>query len=306
MGTPSLRRIILPALVAVFFVAGCRVALTPVPTIAPSSTPLPTHTTTPTATNTATSTPLPTTTPIPLPTLEGCPNTESSLIDLQIPSELLGEPLLYRVYLPPCFSENPARPYPVLYLLHGQQQDATLWERLGALDLADRVAFSESLRPFIIVMPTERRFLVDLQETNYAPAVAEELIPAVDAAFPTCKEKSCRAIGGISRGGAWAVRIGFLYPDLFGYIGAHSPAVFGADLNRLPVTLKNSKPDEIPFTYIDTGRSDNYRESAIKLENVLTDFGALHEWHLNEGQHEISYWQEHIAEYIAWYSQNWR
>ena len=306
MGTPSLRRIILPALVAVFFVAGCRIAPTPAPTIAPSSTPIPTHTITSTESNTATSTPIPSTTPTPVPTPEGCPNTESSMIDLQIPSQLLGEPLLYRVYLPPCFSENPARPYPVLYLLHGQQQDATLWEQLGAMDLADQVALSDTSQPFIIVMPTERRFLVDLQDTKYDRAIAEELIPAIDAAFPTCTDRSCRAIGGISRGGAWAVRIGFSHPELIGYIGAHSPAVFGAELSRLPVLLNRADLSEIPVVFIDTGRADNYRESAIKLESILTEYRVIHEWHLNEGQHEFKYWQEHIAEYIAWYSQNWR
>jgi enterochelin esterase-like enzyme len=236
---------------------------------------------------------------------EGCPNTESSMIDLQIPSKLLGESLLYRVYLPPCFSENPARPYPVLYLLHGQQQDATLWERLGALDLADQVALSNISQSFIIVMPTERRFLVNLQDTEYDRAIAEELIPAIDAAFPTCTDRSCRAVGGISRGGAWAVRIGFLYPDLFGFVGAHSPAVFGAELSRLPVLLNRADQSEIPVLYIDTGRADNYRESAIKLESILTEYRAIHEWHLNEGQHEFQYWQDHISDYISWYSANW-
>jgi enterochelin esterase-like enzyme len=306
MGTPNLRRIILPALAAVFFVAGCRIAPTLNRTIAPSSTPIPSQTAAPVATQTKLPTFVPSPTQTLLPTLGGCQNPERSVLDQQISSQLLGEPLVYKVYLPPCFSENPARPYPVLYLLHGQQQDATLWEGLGALDLADRAAFSESSRPFIIVMPTERRFLVDLQDTEYDRAVAEELIPAIDAAFPTCTDRSCRAIGGISRGGAWAVRIGFSHPELIGYIGAHSPAVFGAELSRLPVLLNRADLSEIPVVFIDTGRADNYRESAIKLESILTEYRVIHEWHLNEGQHEFKYWQEHIAEYFDWYSQNWR
>ena len=306
MGIPIPPRILPAALAAVFFVAGCRIAPTLTPTIAPSSTPIPSRTASPVATRTKFPTSLPSPTQTLLPAPDGCQTPERSVLDQQISSQILGEPLVYRVYLPPCYLENPVKPYPVLYLLHGQQQDAALWERLGAMDLADQVALSETTQPYIIVMPTERRFLVDLQDTEYDRVIAEELIPAIDAAFPTCTDRSCRAIGGISRGGAWAVRIGFSHPELIGYIGAHSPAVFGADLSRLPVLLSQADLSEIPVVYIDTGRSDNYRESAAKLQSILTEYRSIHEWHLNEGQHEFQYWQDHIADYISWYSANWR
>ncbi len=306
MPTHPARWMQLAALAAVFIINGCRVAPPSTPTIAPTSTPLPTHTVTPTGTATAPPTPLPTITLTPFPTREDCSNPISTLVDEQIASKYQGEPLQYRIYLPPCFSENPEKPYPVLYLLHGQQQDATLWDDLGTISTADTLILSGAVEPFLMVMPTERHFLLDLADTNYDQAVAEELVPAIDSQYPTCQEARCRAIGGISRGGAWAVRIGFSNPNLFQFIGAHSPAVFGADLGRLPTLIRETAVDQVPSLYLDTGRSDDYRESAIRLDDILTRFGVPHEWHLNEGLHNFDYWLEHMPDYVLWYGQNWR
>jgi len=302
MITKPLRWMQLAALAAVFVISSCRVAPSQTPTIAPTSTSLPGQTSTPTKTPV----PLPTPTPLPSPTVQDCPSQASTLKDDQITSKYLGEALQFRVYLPPCYTENPAKPYPVLYLLHGQQQDATLWENLGAIAAVDSLIQSGKVEPFLIVMPTERHFLLDLKDTDYDQAIAEDLIPAIDEEYPTCRSGSCRAIGGISRGGAWAVRIGFSYPQEFHFIGAHSPAVFGGDLSRLPTLLREFKPEDIPEVYLDTGRTDDYRESAITLEGILTQLGVPHEWHLNEGQHNSEYWLEHMAEYVLWYGQNWR
>jgi len=299
------RWMIFPALAAVFVVSGCKVVPPTLPTIAPTSTPLPTHTYTPVATDPPTPTPRPTHTRAPSPAPGNCKNPESSIVDDQIASNLLGEPFQFRVYLPPCYTTEPEKPYPVLYLFHGQQQDATLWEKLGALKAIDSLILSGASQPFLIVMPTERHFLLELQDTKFDQAVVEELVPAIDKNYPTCKRPSCRAVGGISRGAAWAVRVGFSHPDLFHYIGAHSPAVFGSDLARLPVILRAIKPEDIPLTYIDTGRTDIYRDSAIQLEGLLTQFGVPHEWHMNEGGHDLDYWYDHISEYMAWYAQNW-
>lgn len=292
------------ALAVISLAAGCRVSDNPAS--APTSTPLLEPTFIPASTPTFPPTPLPNHTLTPLPGLENCSSTSSAFLDEQIQSEYLGEPLQYRIYLPPCFSETPMNPYPVLYLLHGQQQDATLWEELGGLQVVDDLILSGAAAPFLIVMPTERQFLLDLPETNFDEAIAEELVPAIDARYPTCRDNRCRAIGGISRGGAWAVRIGFSNPDLFQFIGAHSPAVFGADLARMPTLLREIGVNQFPRIYMDTGSQDDYRESAFRLEGLLTHFAVPHEWHLNEGFHNFYYWLAHIPEYMRWYAQNWQ
>jgi len=306
MVTHTPRWMLAAALAAVFLVAGCRVVPFPSPINSPTSIPLPEITNTPASTPTTPPTPLPTQSLTSTAGPEACTNPSGAFRDEQIPSEILGESLQYRVYLSPCYSENPTEPYPVLYLLHGQQQDATVWEKLGALQAADDLILSGASQPFLVVMPTERLFLLDLKDSDFDQVIAEELVPAIDAGFPTCTDSDCRAIGGISRGGAWAVRTGFSNPDLFGFIGAHSPAVFGADLARLPTLLREIGVERFPRIYLDTGNQDDYRESAFRLEGLLTQFAVTHEWHLNEGFHNFDYWLTHAPEYMRWYARNWR
>ena len=55
---------------------------------------------------------------------------------------LLPDPLVYRIYLPPCYDEEPERAYPVLYLIHGQTYSDTQWDRLGVPETADRLIAS--------------------------------------------------------------------------------------------------------------------------------------------------------------------
>lgn len=306
MVTHTPRWMLAAALAAVFLIAGCRVMPFPSPATSPTSIPLPEITNTPANPPTPPPTPIPTQAPTPTVTPEVCPNPSGAFLDEQIPSKILGESLQYRVYLPPCYSESARQPYPVLYLLHGQQQDATIWERLGALQAADDLILSGAAQPFLVVMPTERLFLLDLKDSDYDLVLAEELVPAIDATFPTCTDRNCRAIGGLSRGGAWAVRTGFSNPGLFGFLGAHSPAVFGADLARLPTLLREIGVERFPRIYLDTGNQDDYRESAFRLEGLLTQFAVSHEWHLNEGFHNFDYWLKHMPEYTRWYAGNWQ
>ena len=48
-------------------------------------------------------------------------------------SKMLGMPERYSVFLPPSFSKNSTRTYPVIYFLHGLNNDETSWtvERYG-------------------------------------------------------------------------------------------------------------------------------------------------------------------------------
>src|SRR5262247_2109183 len=49
-------------------------------------------------------------------------------------SKLLGRDLRYGVYLPPSYSNSPAKKYPVLYFLHGLFEDETRWSTRGQTD----------------------------------------------------------------------------------------------------------------------------------------------------------------------------
>jgi hypothetical protein len=63
----------------------------------------------------------------------------------QLETELLREPLDFRIYLPACYAEQSERVYPVLYLIHGQSYNDDQWERLGVDETADRLLKAKEL-----------------------------------------------------------------------------------------------------------------------------------------------------------------
>ena len=112
---------------------------------------------------------------------------------------LLPEPMVYRIYLPPCYDEQPELAYPVLYLIHGQTYTDTQWDRLGVPEIADRLIAAGEVAPFIVVMPRDRVWR-EPAEDHFGMAVEQSLIPWVDEHYRTIPDRAHRAVGGLSRG----------------------------------------------------------------------------------------------------------
>jgi enterochelin esterase-like enzyme len=219
---------------------------------------------------------------------------------------VLPEPLAFRVFIPPCYSAHPDGGFPVLYLLHGQGFDDGQWERLGAGDAAAELIASGVAPPFLIVLPDEKDTLADPFQSSFGDALVEELIPWVDAHYPTCAERACRAIGGLSRGAAWAVYLGLGHPALFGAIGAHSLPPFIGMEKLVPKEIAAIPPGQTPRIYLDIGWADRYRQPAAGFEDQLNRLGVPHEWYLFEGQHDEAYWSAHVKGYLEWYAAGFR
>ena len=222
-----------------------------------------------------------------------------------IDSVLLNEELYFSVYFPPCYSEEKSNGYPVLYALHGQNFNDEMWMDLGAAETADTLILNGTAEPFLIVMPYEEFFFREAEGNGFPRALTEEIIPWVEGSLNVCTEKTCRAIGGISRGATWAMRIGLAEWDFFGSIGAHSLPTFLGDISSLPERLDEVPYGEEPRIYLDTGRFDPEVKKAYRFENVLNEKGILHEWHLNEGRHNEVYWEEQMDAYLRWYAVGW-
>ena len=223
----------------------------------------------------------------------------------QLASEHLKDPLKYLVYLPPCYDQNDQR-YPVIYLLHGQTYSNTHWLDLGAAETADRLISGGEVAPFIMVFPYDARHFDPPPVSGFDEAFLGDLLPAVDGEYRTRPERACRAIGGISRGGNWAVHIGLQHPDLFGAIGAHSTPVFSTDSNKeIREWLAAIPDDEFPRLYLDAGTNDRWLRYTLVFENLLSEANVPYEWHLYPGFHDDAYWQAHLEEYLRWYAQAW-
>ena len=256
-------------------------------------------------------TPIPTNTitPIPLtptPTLTACMRAGGRVEVYEFTTVLLPNPLIYRIYLPPCYDEEPERAYPVLYLIHGQTYTDTQWDRLGAPERADKLIAAGEAGPFIIVMPRDRVWR-EPTENNFGLAVEQSLIPWVDEYYRTIPDRAHRAIGGLSRGGAWAVHLGFSHWELFSAVGVHSGFVFQSDVQELYLWLYNIPAGLTPRIYMDLGDDDRpeITKSSAWLEDLLTKFEIPHEYHMFAGEHEEAYWQAHVEDYLRWYSIDW-
>ncbi len=260
---------------------------TPTPTILP-----------PTFTATASPTPTPIPTATPLTCLSQPGRVDSGSIDTTKP------PQLFLIYLPPCYDIQTAQRYPVLYLLHGQTYIDDQWVRLGAVTAADNLILSGKSKPFIIVFPDDRYWNLDAGP-GFGDRVINDVIPYVDAHYRTLTDRAHRALGGLSRGGGWTVRLGLEHYKLFGELGMHSPAIFTEDAPYLEDWIKAVPLDQFPRIWIDAGDQDKELGSITQFESLLSDYEVPHEWHMYNGDHSEVYWHAHVAEYIKWYADGW-
>ena len=269
------------------------------PTTAPTRLP-------PTLTSTNTHTPQPTDTPTqqPSPTPPACRQEPGYVEQTSLRSTALKLPMEVRVYLPPCYAQDTDQTYPVLYLIHGMNYTEAQWDDLGADESADRLIQSGAAPPFIIVMPRDRLWK-EPSETSFDEVFLGELIPWVDSRYRTRPERRYRAVGGLSRGGAWALHFGFNRPDLFSAVGAHSAPVFWEDANRIKSWLDALAPEQLPRLYMDIGEKDYLRRSNTWLEELLTARGVPHEYYSFPGYHEDAYWSAHVEDYLRWYAAGW-
>ncbi len=246
---------------------------------------------------------LPSPTLPPSPAIAATPTVcpQGSIVRRQIDTSLIGKPLTVSVYLPPCFVANPENDYAVLYLLHGQASDDTLWQRLGLQATADQLITAGKIPPILIIMPREEYYLKSVLESAFGQALMEDVLPWVEASYPTCRQRQCRAIGGISRGATWAVQLGIENWQTFGVIGAHSLPGAPFSPARLRVLLETIPAGMTPSLYLDTGRLDRYRRPTTEFHETLVHFEVPHEWHLLEGAHEEVYWEAHLSAYLTWY-----
>ena len=97
-----------------------------------------------------------------------------------------------------------------------------IWQELGIQEIADQLIRDKETPPFVIVMPREEYFLQEFKESEFDNALIEVLLPDIAERYSTSPYRTCRAIGGISRGASWAMELGWTHWKEFGAIGAHS------------------------------------------------------------------------------------
>ncbi len=323
-GDLSVRRsYIFPILVAILCLIGCQgtegyadasggttnLDGTPA-TTSPQTTDTPTPSVTVEPTDTPTLTP--TQTPSPTPTPFICPQRHGKLIRETLTSKAMQtEEIRYTVYVPPCYSHYREYNFPVLYLLHGWPMNETHWEKLGIVEIVDAWITQGLIGPLIMVMPgvsNPHGMYINSSGGDYSfeGMVVNEIVPLIDKTYRTWQAPEARAISGISRGGVWALEIGFRHPDLFGRVGGHSPAL---SVNYpLPVydpyRLVESI-DPAQRIYLSAGDKDWARAGTIRLRDLLQEHDFDVTYKVHEGAHIDDLWRLGLPEYLHFYVRDW-
>src|SRR5687767_7242777 len=151
-------------------------------------------------------------------------------------SKLLGKEIRYGLYLPPSYNSSPAKKYPVLYFLHGLNENEQRWSSRGQTDIMlDRMISEKKIGEFIVVVPFGAiSFYTNTRDGSekWEDMIVTEFIPAMESTYRVNATRSTRGISGISMGGYGALKIAMKHPDLFGSVSAHS-AVLIPDISAV-------------------------------------------------------------------------
>ena len=214
------------------------------------------------------------------------------------------------VYLPPGYSGNPARRYPVFYLLHGvpgRPAAFLLTARMGVVE--DSLVAEGRAQPAILVMPfgstgtfTDKEWANGITPSDHWETfVARDLVRTIDARYRTIPTGGARALGGLSEGGYGALNIGLHHPGEFGvleswlgYEKADDLApIFGHSarllaLNSPLVQIKKDAPAlrrARTYVWFYSGSNDPLRRQNDAFAAALSRYGIPHRYFVAPGGH---------------------
>ena len=149
------------------------------------------------------------------------------------------------VYLPPSYAADPARRFPVVYLLHGYGvRENTFTEQLATLPASgDRLDAAQGFSSAIYVMPNAytlhkgSMYSDSVTTGNWEKFIAEDLVAAIDSRYRTLATRMSRGLGGHSMGGYGALRIGMKRPDVFSSLYLMSSCCLDTNRNPSPESM---------------------------------------------------------------------
>ena len=154
----------------------------------------------------------------------------------------------YSILLPPSYSKSTSRAYPVVYFLHGLNNDHTSWtvERYGNIqNKVEEMMTSGKIPEIIMVHPRgDNSFYCNYADGSkrYEDFIVQELPAYIESQYRTKKGRENRAIAGTSMGGYGALKIAMKFPDRYVACAGHSPIIFtGRNPLDVPDSVKGSR-----------------------------------------------------------------
>jgi enterochelin esterase family protein len=227
-------------------------------------------------------------------------------------SESLGTEQRYSIFFPPSYAQGKSV-YPVIYFLHGLNNDHTSWtvDRYGSMqEKFEQMIAKKEVPEFIFVSPEgNNSFYTNYINggKRYEDYLTQDLIRHMESTYRVRKDAGGRAIAGTSMGGYGALKAAFKHPELYATTVGHSPIVFlGKNPLDVPEQLKSSRMfqyfkgmlgtiygDPIDQAYWDQNSLLVLAKDTAKLKklNILFDYGTADRYNqsirLGEGLKEL-------------------
>ena len=230
-------------------------------------------------------------------------------------SAVVGDDRDFYVYTPPGYGPATKQTYPVLYLLHGFSDDASGWTAVGrAHVILDNLIAQGKAKPMIVVMPLGygapemvwRGFAAfrdaSLRQRNFdrfRDALLSEVVPLVETAYRVSKERSSRAIAGLSMGGSESLLTGLNARDRFAWIGAFSSGGLPEDFDAQFPGLDSKASAQLRLLWISCGADDRLIDLNRKFRDWLKSKGIQHTAIETPGAHTWMVWRRNLASFTS-------
>lgn len=205
------------------------------------------------------------------------------------------------IYTPAGYDPADSKKYPVLYLIHGMTDTYETWFKVGKVNnILDNLIAEGKAEPMIVVMPYANPYpemilrgkatmynAMDTQLTT--KEFTESVVPFIEANYNVLTDADHRAIAGFSLGGRQTLACGLGNPDMFHYVCAFAPAIFGPEISAnfengtyAPAAEINEKMN---LVWLSCGTSDFLYQSSLQLEKNFKDRGIEHKTMYPGGGH---------------------
>lgn len=148
------------------------------------------------------------------------------------------------VFLPPSYTSEKSRRYPVVYALHGYSIGAEQWTHEIHVPQTIEGATAQGAKEMIVVLPDSKTvhngsmYSSSVTTGDFEKFVAHDLVAYIDAHYRTIPGRLSRGLVGHSMGGYGATRIGMKHSDVFGSLYIMSPCCLS------PRTTMSLKPED--------------------------------------------------------------
>jgi enterochelin esterase family protein len=219
-------------------------------------------------------------------------------INVHKAKSLNGQTREFRVYTPPGYDQNPDKRYPILYLLHGNNDTQAGWVDVGRANMIfDNLIADKKAVPMIVVMPfghaTNNTGAFDMERY-----MLEDVVPTAEKSYRTLGDREHRAIVGYSMGGGHSLSIGLKHLELFSAVAGFSPAVFGNAATTFKALIDDPAGTnaKLKLLWVGCGRQDSLFQADQSFAETMNKNNIHTTWYPTEGRHNYYVWRKYLIE----------